>query len=451
MGWRYTLGDLADAAGGAADARETEFDAVSTDTRTITPGSVFFALPGERFDAHAFVHDAFAKGAVAAVVSKRCEVPGPQIVVGDTLDALQRFAAWHRSKFAIPLIAITGSAGKTTTKDMTAAVLESKYTVAWTQGNLNNEIGCPLSLLRIDASTDIALIEMGANHMGEIARLCTIARPTESAITLIAPAHLEGFGSIENVAQAKGEIMEGLPAGGVFYANMADPRCAEIARRCPVRTVEVGPGGAVRLLSAERLADGDLELEIAPIGAIRLPLVSKAHAANVLLAVAIGLEHGISDFQTPLRKAAVNARRFKVEKIGPLTVLDDSYNANPASMKAALDTLAEYGTGRRTAVLGDMLEMGGESARYHREVGEHAGKLGIEAVIARGRYAHDTISGAQAAGAAQSMASDDYDVIAREVLAGARDGDVLLVKGSRGMAMEKVIAAIRNLLDNQAT
>src|SRR5690606_11767586 len=207
--------------------RAVTFEAVSTDTRTLAPGQVFFALSGENFDGNRFVGEAFAKGAAAAVV-REAAGDGPCLVVPDPLKALQAFAAYHRNRYPIPLFALTGSCGKTGVKDLTAAVLGSRWNVVKTPGNLNNDIGCPLSLLRIDEKTDMAVIEMGANHAGEIAELCRIARPTESAITLVAPAHLEGFGTVENVARAKAEIVEGLPGDGTFYVNADNPWCVKI-------------------------------------------------------------------------------------------------------------------------------------------------------------------------------------------------------------------------------
>ncbi len=448
MGWRCTLRELADAIGAefpdCADP-ETAFSGVSTDTRTLRPGEVFFALRGDRFDGNRFVDEAIQKGAAAAVCMERGG-SGPRLLVDDALGALQRFAAWHRAQWHIPVIAITGSCGKTTTKDLIAALLSSKYAVVKTEGNLNNEIGCPLSLLRLDDHAQAAVIEMGANHMGEIASLCRIARPTESAVTMVAPAHLEGFGSIEGVARAKGEIAEGLPADGCFYVNADDPWCRWIGDRFPGEKVFFGRAGDVVLKRCAPDASGEMVLDVAPVGALRLPLPAPTHAANALLAIAVGLRHGIAEFEGPLREACRASVRFRTLRVGPLQVLDDSYNANPASMAAALEALALRARGgRRIAALGAMLELGGEAALWHRQVGETAARQGVTHLFARGPNARDMIEGARAAGVPHAECIEEHDAIARVVRELAEPGDSLLVKGSRGMRMERVIECLRAL------
>lgn len=445
MGWRYSLKELADMVGAPAPAGDAVFHDVSTDSRTIEPGAVFFALSGERFDGTKFVADAFAKGACAAVTTTRHEA-GPCILVGDPLAALQRFAAAHRVRYELPLLALTGSCGKTSTKDFIAAVLGTKCNIVKTQGNLNNEIGCPLSLLRLGEDTDFAVIEMGANHMGEIAHLCELAKPTEAAITLIAPAHLEGFGSIENVAKAKGEIVEGLGTDGLFYVNQDDERCRRIAEGFAGRKVRFGKQGDVALRSWDFDDKGEMCLDIDPVGALRLPLYCAAHASNVLLAVAVGLEHGVSEFEAPLREAAAQTTRFRIVDVGGVEVIDDTYNANPASVRAALDTLrVRPSNGKRIVALGDMLELGESARRLHAEIGEYAGSVGVAHVFARGDFARDVVEGARAAGVSHAEVIQDHGGMARAVAAIAQPGDVLLVKGSRGMEMERVIQSLRDL------
>ncbi|MCC6143109.1 MAG: UDP-N-acetylmuramoyl-tripeptide--D-alanyl-D-alanine ligase [Candidatus Hydrogenedentes bacterium] len=444
MPWQYSLQQLAAVLGAEPPVPDAVFESVSTDTRKLTAGQLFFALSGERFDGAAFVDTALDQGAIAAVTT-RSSHKGPCIVVDDPLAALQRFAAWHRDRLNPAIFAVTGSAGKTTVKDMTAAVLASRYRTVKTQGNLNNEIGVPLSLLSIDEATECAVIEMGANHMGEIAMLCRMARPQESAVTRVAPAHLEGFGSIDNVEKAKGEIAEGLPADGTFYVNTDDPRCVRIADRFSGRKIHYGSRGDVVLKECLRLDNGNLMLYVEPGGTLELPLPVRAYASNVLLAVAVGLQHGITDFQTPLALACENLTRFRIYQLAGLDVLDDCYNANPVSMAAALQALSDRpGTGARIAVLGEMLEMGEEAARVHRELGEMAGRLGVTHLFARGPHACDTIAGAASAQVPVAEACESHDEIASAVYSHARPGDLLLVKGSRGMAMEKVIEALRD-------
>ena len=443
MAWTYTLKELGESIGATASEPGVTFHGVSTDTRALRPGEVFFALSGPNFDGDGFVPDAFAKGAAAAV-AKTPHAEGACLVVADPLAALQQFAAHHRRRFDIPVFALTGSCGKTTAKDMTAQVLSTRLKVVKTPGNLNNQIGCPLSLLRIDAETDIAVIEMGANHPGEIAELCTFAQPTEAAITMIAPAHLEGFESVENVAAAKAEIVSGLRPGGVFYVNTDDERCLRIAESFSGEKVRFGSTGDVVLEACRIAGPGEMELEVAPVGRLRLPLASRAHATNVLLAIAVGLRHGIEEFETPLRAACTASSRLKRLTIGPLTVLDDTYNANPASMAAALDALADWpGGGARIAALGEMLELGESAGTLHREIGARAGKLGITYLLAKGPHACDTIQAAYEANVLDAEVIDDPRAIAEAIHRFAQPGDVLLVKGSRGMEMERVIQALR--------
>ena len=444
MGWTYSLDDLAGLLGISAPNTTRRFGHVSTDTRTILPGDLFVALSGEHFDGDRFVADAFVKGA-SGVLCRQPHPEGPCLIVPDPLLALQQFAAWHRRHFDIPLLAITGSCGKTTTKDMVAALLASRFEVTRTEGNLNNEIGCPQSLLRIHEKTEFAVLEMGANHLGEIARLCDLAAPTESAITLIAPAHLEGFGSIENVARAKGEIIAALPPDGCFYVNTDDPWCTALAKGYAGGQVRFGSTGDVVLNSARFDPHGELVLEIAPVGRLRLPLAVRAHATSVLLAVAVGLRHGIDDFEEPLRAACTRSARFRVLRVGPLEVFDDAYNANPASMAAALHALADRNaTGARFAALGEMLELGEAAADLHRQTGRVAGECGVTHLYARGPHAAELVQGASEAGVLHAEAIEEHDAIVSRIVEQARPGDVLLVKGSRGMRMETVLEGLRS-------
>lgn len=450
MKWSYLLSELAGVIGAAPPARDARFSSVSTDTRTLKPGDLFFALKGPNFDADAFAPEAFRKGACAAVTGRAVD-DGPCLVVGDALAALQTFAARHRTRYSGPLFALTGSCGKTTTKELTAAVLATRYRVVKTHGNLNNEIGCPLSLLSIDEDTQHVVIEMGANHAGEIARICSYARPTETAITLIAPAHLEGFGSVENVAMAKAEIVDALAEDGVFYVNADDPWCVRIAERFPGEKVTFGRTGNIVLETCAPDDSGEILLRVNPVGELRLPLPSRAYAANVLLAIAVGLRHGVSEFEEPLRRACVEGARVKIRRVGPLEVIDDTYNANPGSMAAALETLAgRPGAGARMAALGDMLELGEQADHYHRELGTKAGELGVARLFVRGDHAAAVVEGARAAGVADARVYDTHEAIAEAVLRAARPNDVLLVKGSRGMRMERVIEALTAMTDKDA-
>ncbi len=442
MPWSHTLHELAAAIGAEPPQADVSFSGVSTDTRTIQRGSVFFALNGERFDGNVFVAEAFAKGACAAVASRLSEA-GPCLVSPEPLKALQAFAAWRRMQYHAPLIAITGSCGKTSTKDYTAAVLASKYRVVKTQGNLNNDIGCPLSLLRLDQDTERAVIEMGANHIGEIASLCALARPTEAAITLIAPSHLEGFGSIENIAKAKSEIIDALPSDGVFYVNVDNPWCVRIAESFHGEKISFGSHGDVVVESCALEPLGEMCVRIAPVGEMRLPLSCPAHAWNVALAVAIGLRHGVEQFEEPLRAACLSTTRFKVLKYNGAEIIDDTYNANPASMAASLEALAARPVRKRIAALGDMLELGAYAGELHRELGALTGKLGIDCVFARGEYAHEITAGARGAGVSHAEVLQEPSSMAAAIQEMLSPGSALLVKGSRGMKMERVIEELQ--------
>lgn len=447
MPWHKDIGSVAQTLGAVPPADSGAIiTGVSTDTRTLQPGDLFVALKGPNFDGSEFVAPAFERGAAAAISTQPSDA-GPTIVVEDTLAALQAIAAAHRNAHDARVIAITGSCGKTSVKDYISALLETRYNVISTQGNLNNEIGCPLTLLRIDDDTDIAIVEMGANHKGEIARLCELARPDESLITMIAPAHLEGFGSIDDVAEAKGEIAAGLNEGGVFYANLDDQRCKKIASQHSGEVVGIGEGGAVYLRNCAPAGDGDgLILDIVPVGTLQLPLATPALATNVLISVATGLRHGIEDFEGPLRAVMQSRGRIKRTIVGPYTVLDDSYNANPASMRAAIDALSRLAQAPKIAALGEMLELGSDAARYHRELGKQAGAAGISILIAKGPNANETIEGARTSGVEFAEAIEDHAEIARAIREHAADGGSVLVKGSRGMRMEGVIEALRSQL-----
>lgn len=442
MPWRYSIDDLASMLGVAAPDAGGEFTAVSTDSRKLQPGEVFFALSGDNFDGNDFVPAAFDRGALAAITTRASDA-GPCVVVTEPLLALQTFAAAHRAKYDPLVFAITGSCGKTTSKDFIAAVLGSSMNVVKTQGNLNNEIGCPLSLLQIDDNTDAAIIEMGAASPGNIRELCELAAPKEAAITLVAPAHLSGFGTIEAIAATKAEIVESLPANGTFYVNVDNPWCVKAAGTFTGKLVRFGSAGDVVLKSCQFEDSGEMILDIDPVGKLKLPLACRAHASNVLLAVAVGLNHGIDEFEGPLRAAAANRARFAIRTIGALQVIDDAYNASPASMAAALEGLSERpGNGARLAALGDMLELGTQAEALHREAGALAGQLGIDHLFARGDHASGMIETALRSGVSHAEVIQDPQSMAEAIRQSANPGDILLVKGSRGMRMERVIEAL---------
>lgn len=441
-GWMYTSDELVRITDAQYVGSTFECSSISTDSRKLDPGDLFFALSGENFDGTDFVEGAVDAGAVAAVSSRAVE-GCPCLVVDDPLTALQKLAKHHRAQFSIPVLAITGSCGKTSCKELIASILGTKFRVVKTQGNFNNAIGCPLSIMQMDAATEFLVLEMGANHPREIEDLSTIASPTEAAITMIGTAHLEGFGTIEDVAAAKGEIVSGLPSDGVFYENTDDARCRTIGDAFAGVRVGYGRHGSVQLRACDFDESGEMNLDIDPIGRLSLPLFAEAHAQNVLLAVAVGLQHGITVFEPALREACMATSRFKVSLFNGYEIIDDTYNANPESMRVAIEALGgRPSSGQRIAVLGCMGELGSKSEDLHHKTGTLLGKHGINTVFVRGIHAESLIAGAQASGVTTAEVIDLHETMAERVSQLARTGDVVLFKGSRGMTMERVIALL---------
>ncbi|HOV33729.1 MAG TPA: UDP-N-acetylmuramoyl-tripeptide--D-alanyl-D-alanine ligase, partial [Candidatus Hydrogenedens sp.] len=439
MSWKYKLGELVKAVGGKLNGKgDEEFSGISIDTRTIQKGNVFFALTGTKVDGHQFVQEAILKGAVAAVVSK--DVTLPSIRVVDTLQAIQRFARWHRTNLKAQIFAITGSCGKTTSKELISSILTQKYKITVSKGNYNNELGCPLSLLQMNEDTDWGVIEMGAGKPGDIAELCAIAYPEESAITTIAPSHLERLGSIDGVAREKANIAKCLPPWGYFYVNTDDPYCVSIANHIIANKVYYGKNGDVALKSFQRISTEYIEAEIEPVGKLRLPLCSRSFLSNFLLAIAVSLKHSIPLEEKTLFDAYQRVGRIKTYQIGNFHIIDDCYNANPISMKSALEFLSFYAPESfRCAVLGDMLELGEDSNKYHYLLGKEAGNCGVNFLFIYGNYAKDVEKGAIEAGIKKIYICSSHKEIADSIIKILPPDSWLLIKGSRGMTMEKVI------------
>jgi UDP-N-acetylmuramoyl-tripeptide--D-alanyl-D-alanine ligase len=483
-GPRFTRDELAAATGGRWQGTPPgTFEGVSTDTRTLGPGMVFVALRGERYDAHDFLAEAFAKGAAAAIVEEawasdpaRPEPfgsgPAPQalrsgqaesnaaeskalLAVADTLAALGALARHHRRRFRIPLVGVTGSNGKTTTREMIAAILSTRGDVLKTEGNLNNEVGVPLTLFGLDASHQAAVIEMGMNHPGEIARLAAVAQPQVGVVTLAAPAHLEGLGTVEAVADAKAELYQGLPEGGIAIANADDARMLKRAqasgRRMITFSATRGRRGDVIVLEIVSQGTDGLRFVLG-IGnrevAVHIPgLVGAHNAANAAAAAAAAIALGCTDREIARGLAAVRpvGRRLRLERLASgVQLVDDCYNANPASMSAALRTLADLARagGRPVAVLGDMLELGAFEAEAHRAVGEEAARSGVAAYAAFGPRSRAAAEAARGAGL-DAFHTEELEALVAWARATVRPGDVLLVKGSRGMKLERLVEALR--------
>ncbi|MBK9516420.1 MAG: UDP-N-acetylmuramoyl-tripeptide--D-alanyl-D-alanine ligase [Anaeromyxobacter sp.] len=461
IGPRFTAAELAAATGGRwLDSPPPGVEGLSTDTRAVVAGSLFVALRGERFDAHAFLGEASRAGAAAALVhDDAAPAPGlPRLLVGDTLAALGAVARHHRRRFDLPVVAVTGSNGKTTTREMTAAILATRGPVLKTEGNLNNEVGVPLTLLRLTGEHRAAVIELGMNHPGEIGRLTALALPQVGVVTNAAAAHLAGLGTVDGVADAKAELWQGLPPGGVAVANADDPRLLRRAQASGRRLLTFATGRQRRgdvvvleVLSQDAtglrflLGVGNRELEVA------LPLVGAHNAANAAAAACAAIAMGCDDREIVRGLAGVApvGRRLRLERLpSGVLLVDDCYNANPSSMTAALHTLRDLARaegGRAVAALGDMLELGPGELELHRAVGAEAAAAGVDRLLAFGPRSAALLAGARAAGLppAHTFHTEDVAALCAETRATLRAGDVLLVKASRGLKLERLVEALR--------
>ena len=431
---------------GAAPA--APFTAVCTDTRALSPGCLFVALKGERFDAHAFLGAARDGGAAAVVVEAGREVPAGLCAyeVTDTLAALGGLARHHRRRFKVPVGAVGGSNGKTTTKEMVAAILGVRGPALRTEGNLNNEVGLPLTLFRLAPSHVAAVVELGMNRAGEMTRLAHVAEPDAAVITVVQPEHLEGLGSLEGVAAAEGELFRALPAHATAVVNLDDPHVvAQAAGLSRALTFGRAEAADVRLLRVERHGRAGMTAHVQARGethAVRLQFVGEHNAQNATAAFALCLALGYSpaECRAGLEQARPYARRLNVvDGPGGITVIDDCYNANPASMAAALDVLDELAPGGRAfAVLGDMLELGQSERDDHVALGKLAGKK-ADVLAFFGPRSADGCA-ADVVGVRRHFL--EVDPLLQWLRSLLQPGDVVLVKGSRGMRLERVVAGL---------
>lgn len=457
----FALADIREATGGtlAGSGDTVGVNGVSTDSRTVRPDELFVPLRGERFDGHDYLEAACDRG-VGVVVAERRWLEGhalPAGVVGiavdDTLKALGDLASYHRQRFAIPVVAVTGSNGKTTTKEMLAAILEQTGPGLKTDGNLNNLIGLPQMLFRLNGSHRWAVLEMGMSAFGEIDRLAEITRPDVGIITNAYPAHLETLGSVEGVARAKGELFLRLPAEGCAVFNADDPLIA----RCPspegVRRVSFGLRNAdVTAETVENLGrNGQRFILRFPTASVPVNLhaFGRHNIANALAAAAAAHVLGVppETIARGLGEFSPYARRFNLEEVGEVVLIDDSYNANPASMAAALTTLREIREGHRAvAVLGDMLELGDGTEEAHRQLGLLAATC-VDRLYVMGGMAGIVAAGALEGGLAEDAVTvaTSHDAIVADLRRTTAAGDFILVKGSRGLAMDRVAEKMREV------
>lgn len=430
---RIPLADVARALG-SSSACEGQARGYSVDSRTLEPGDLFFALRGPNHDGHDHLAAAFERGAVAAVVDR--SLPGPCIQVSDTLQALQQLAAWARNRWGGVVIGITGSAGKTTTKDAVAAMLSVRYHTGKTTGNFNNHVGVPLSLLRLEDEATHAVIEIGMNHAGEIRSLAAIARPQCGVVTNVGTAHIENFDSIDGIAAAKRELIESLPADGIAVLNADDER----VRAFPFagRRITFGidhPADVRARVHGAKFTVGEVEFE---------PRAEGRHAVlNLLAGIAVAGACGIpaEDLREPVRgfePGKMRGRRFETNGI---LIFDDCYNANPEAVRAMLDVLRDAPAERRIAVLGEMLELGRWAEPMHRDVGLYAAKLGISVLVGIRGVARRMVDAAIEGGLSKDAAFffDTPEQAGDRIRAIAQSGDAILFKGSRGTQVEKAL------------
>ena len=444
---------------------------ITTDSRLVRRGDLFVALKGERFDGHEFVPAVLDKGAAGAIVHDSYRLPEGKrsraaekmrqkpflFGVQDPLFAYQQLAMHHRCRFGIPVVAVTGSNGKTTTKEMVASVLGQRWHTLKTEGNFNNRIGVPHTLFRLTSRHQAAVIEMGVDHRGQTTRLCEIVRPTVGLITNIGPDHLEFFGSMEGSAQAKAELLDLLPPGGTAVLNADDAYFDYLAARAQCRVISFGLSekANVRAIHVESDSRKGTTFGLLIPGKIRpISVVMKVHGvhnvSNALAAAAVGFSlnlsgaaivQGLARFRPPTMRSQIVIHHG-------VQIVNDCYNANPASMKAALQLLAQWRPAReRVAVLGDMLELGRDTQQLHREVGKFAAGMQLSRLIVCGDLGHEIAAGAKQAGMSGSSivelpdAASAADLLKKTI----RQGDVVLVKASRGMRMEQIVQVLTGM------
>ncbi len=454
-----TLEQAASMCGAKLFSQETSKTIVSvtTDTRKFVAGSLFFALQGKNYDGHQFIFDAFQKGALAAVVDEEAYFAMKEkmhsrslLVVPDVYKALGNLARSYRNLFHIPVIAVTGSAGKTTTKECLRELLGHWLCVRAGAGNLNNHIGLPLNLLQLTREDQVGVFEIGASSVGEIEYLCSILKPTVGVLTCIQPVHLEGFGSVENIYRAKLELAQYLgKANGTLFVYGDDARLVELAKKACPNTITFGKSKSCHfILSDEKQEKGQLAFQVNR-HPFRLAGEGLLNIMNALpaLAVADHLGHPLGETAKAWQNFVKVPNRFQFEELKQprVGIIRDCYNANPVSFKLALDSFCNIETsGKRIVVAGDMLELGDKSREYHFELGRQIGKLRIDLLVAIGKFAKDVAAGAREFN--YSMVTETFQnnqAAANFLTSILHEGDLVFVKGSRGMKLEEVVEELK--------
>jgi UDP-N-acetylmuramoyl-tripeptide--D-alanyl-D-alanine ligase len=451
----FTVRDLVRATHGALVAGDlaVSIAGVSIDSRRIAVGDAFFAIRGHRLDGHAFLADAAGRGAACFVVhALPDDVPStvPLVMVDDTTRALGRLAAWYRSRLSVPVVAVTGSNGKTTTTEMIAAVLATRWRTHRPQGSFNNQWGLPLTLLAVTPEHEALVVEIGANQPGEIAALAAIARPSVAVVTTVAAVHTEFFGSLDGVRGEKAALVRALDAGGHAVLNADDPRVASMARETSATVITYGRAATARVHAVGDALDdaSGLRFTLAVDGEERpvtLAFSGRHNVMNALAAAGVGVALGIplDDVVRGLGSARPVKGRCVWREAGGVRILDDTYNANPVSVSAALETVAAHrGRGRLLVVLGDMLELGAMTEDAHRAVGRAVAALGPAVFVGVGRHMALAVEQARVSGVADARHATTFEDTVAELVKSIEPGDVVLVKGSRGMRMERVVDAL---------
>ncbi len=442
---------------------ETRVHRVCTDSRQVRTGDLFFALPGDRFDGHKFAGEA-AKNGAAAIVGERRRLPSSPtdcasiwggcavVLVDDARKALGQLATEHRKDFELPMAAVGGSNGKTTTKELVASVLRQKLATLCSEASFNNDIGVPLTLLRLEKSHQAAVLEVGTNHPGELAPLVNMIRPRYGIITCIGREHLEFFGDVTGVAREEGALAELLPADGKLFVNGDDEWTGRLAERARAAVVRVGlsegndwrAGGLRPSRNGVRFQVTGPKPEFA--GEYRIQLLGRHQVINALFAIALGAELGLDRAEIARGLAECKALKMRLElwELGGVHVLDDAYNANADSVRVALRTLADLPCqGRRVAVLGDMAELGAHSEAAHEEIGRCAAQMGVGQLFAVGKMAPVVARGARDAGLNRVFEFAEVETAAGAVKSFIKKGDVLLLKASRATRMERLAGILR--------
>lgn len=460
----FTASEIIESTGGEliCGKGDTLFSGLSIDSRKIGVGELFWAIKGEHHNGNDYLKDALEKGAIGVVsdnglLESKLSHNVVAIKVPSSLAALQRLASYNRRKHPVPLVAITGSNGKTTTKEITASILGKRYEVNKNEGNLNNLIGVPLTLLDLHSDHEVAVVEMGMNRRGEIRELTTMARPDIGVITNIGEAHLEGLGNVENIKRAKGELIEAMEGEHKVILNADDPAVMALVPFATGDVITFGFDSNAHVRAEEAEVEwGKGTLFILAVGTKRIPVLLPIYGIhqlyNALAASAVAFSMGfeLEEIREGLEDYEPYSGRMEIISKGGITVINDSYNANPPSLKSALETMAMLADGRKIAILGDMLELGENAPLIHSDLGRYAHEKGVDMIVTFGELAQNIAEGAIKNGMDVNKIhtfSNKGELI--EYLKGeVAHGDWLLVKGSRGMKMEEITAALTEEIDD---